>query len=310
MTVTNDPPPSRTQIPNIVDDMGLNPYERALYVHYKRVCGENQGAYCFEATKTTAQKTKMSAGQVSTSRQVLVERGLIIVQEGRPIVVTVVNIWEMNTGFYQLEHRPDVEGWTVEQVKLWLSDIHTVNVNSHNESNLPTRNEHSLTENSGDVHTVNVNSYSERQESHNDNMSSNVHTVKQRSKDSLDRESTNRERVESPAPLTQKQELAKQITETCGYDATDLRNGTRHKLEKARDSLWAKKATPALVKEFGQKYWYLPGPPTPDQLTEDWGRFLIWRGNGTPANKSSPTQLLPPDKAARYQELLQEQPDV
>lgn len=53
------PPPHRTQIPNIVDDLGLDPYERALYVHYKRVCGENQGAYCYEATKTTAQKTKM-----------------------------------------------------------------------------------------------------------------------------------------------------------------------------------------------------------------------------------------------------------
>lgn len=169
--------------------MGLDPYERALYVHYKRVCGENQGAYCFEATKTTAQKVKMSTGQVSEARKQLAEKGLIIVQDGRPVVVTVVNIWDLNTAYYQLEHRPDVEGWTVEQVKLWLGDVHSMNISSHNDSNIVTRSEPNLTEDNGDVHPMNVNSYSERNTIDNKNMSSNVHTVKQRIEDSLKEES-------------------------------------------------------------------------------------------------------------------------
>lgn len=176
----NAPPPHRTQIPNIVDDLGLDPYERALYVHYKRVCGENQGAYCYEATRTTAGKVKMSAAQVSVSRRVLAERGLIIVQaETRPVVVVVVNIWEINTAFYKLEHRPDVDGWSVEQVKIWLcdmsTDVHTMNVTSHNESDTRSYSEHSLTESD-------ARSYSEHQAI---DMSSDVHTVKQRIESSL-----------------------------------------------------------------------------------------------------------------------------
>lgn len=153
------PPPHRTQIPNIVDDLGLDPYERALYVHYKRVCGENQGAYCFEATRTTAGKVKMSTGQVSLARKSLAERGLIIVQaESRPVVVTVVNIWEINTSFYKLEYRPDVTDWTIEQVKIWLhdmsTDVHTVNVSSHNDIDTRSPSEHPPIDMSSDVHTV------------------------------------------------------------------------------------------------------------------------------------------------------------
>jgi hypothetical protein len=169
------PPPNRTQIPNIVDDLGLDPYERALYVHYKRVCGENQGAYCYEATRTTAGKVKMSTGQVSSARKSLTERGLIIVQaETRPVVVTIVNIWEINTAFYKLEYRPDVDTWTIEQVQVWLydmsTDVHTVNVSSHNDSDIRSPDERNLTEYVPDVHCVNI----------GDNMSSDVHTVKQR----------------------------------------------------------------------------------------------------------------------------------
>lgn len=173
--MTNPPPPHRTQIPNIVDDLGLDPYERALYAHYKRVCGENQGAYCYESTRTTAGKVKMSTGQVSMARKSLAERGLVILQaETRPVVVTIVNIWELNTAFYKLEYRPDIDGWSIEQVKIWLcdmsTDVHPVNVSSHNDSDTRSPSERNLTE--GDIRSP-----GERQPI---DMSSNVQDVKQR----------------------------------------------------------------------------------------------------------------------------------
>lgn len=74
--------------------------------------------------------------------------------------------------------------------------------------------------------------------------------------------------------LDDRQELARQLTETCGYDATVLSNGTRQKLEYALDVLQRKKATPELVKKFGEEYWWGKSPPKPDQLTEEWHRFL------------------------------------
>lgn len=206
MTITDKaPPPHRTQIPNIVDDLGLDPYERALYVHYKRVCGENQGAYCFEATKTTAQKVKMSTGQVSEARRNLANRGLIIVQDGRPIVVTVINVWELNTQFYHLEHRPDIDGWTIEQIKLWLcdmsNDVHTVNVTSHNDIDTRSPDERNQTEDKADVHTVNERSYSER---HPDDMSNDVHTVKQRIESMNHTDSSNKRESTRPKSKSQK----------------------------------------------------------------------------------------------------------
>lgn len=99
--------------------------------------------------------------------------------------------------------------------------------------------------------------------------------------DTRSKESINeslKEREESrPPPLDQRQELAKQITVTCGYDPTSVRNGTRQKLEGALDFLSRKRATPEQVKKFGEEYWWGKSPPRPDQLTEEWTRFLQWQ---------------------------------
>lgn len=46
-----------TQIPNIVDDLDLDPYEFRLYMAYKRVAGE--GGSCYMKTSTLLEKTKM-----------------------------------------------------------------------------------------------------------------------------------------------------------------------------------------------------------------------------------------------------------
>lgn len=118
----------RTEIPNIIDDLGLDPHERALYVHYKRACGAGDCEWV-ESVRITAQRTKMSIGQTSQARNRLVERGLIrTIRKGNDgTAVRVVNIWDLNTTFYSQEHKPDIDGWTVQQLKEWCEGVHNMN---------------------------------------------------------------------------------------------------------------------------------------------------------------------------------------
>lgn len=62
---------------NMADD-DLNPYQYRLLGHYRRVCGDN-GA-CWESTRTTATKCKMSTGKVSSTRKELETTGYIHLQ--------------------------------------------------------------------------------------------------------------------------------------------------------------------------------------------------------------------------------------
>lgn len=118
----------RTEIPNIIDDLGLDPHERALYVHYKRACGGNDCEWV-ESIRVTAQRTKMSVGRASEARKSLVERGLIrLISKGNDgTAVRAVNIWDLNTLFYQQEYRPDIDGWKVEQLREWCEGVHIMN---------------------------------------------------------------------------------------------------------------------------------------------------------------------------------------
>jgi hypothetical protein len=118
----------RTEIPNIIDDLGLDPHERALYVHYKRACGSGNCEW-IESVRITAQKTKMSIGQTSQARNRLVERGLICtIRKGNDgTAVRIVNIWDLNTAYYSQEHRPDIDGWTIEQLREWYTGVHNMN---------------------------------------------------------------------------------------------------------------------------------------------------------------------------------------
>lgn len=113
----------RTEIPNIIDDLGLDPYERTLYVHYKRVCGAS-GGQCTEGVRGTAEKTKMSFAKVSSTRQALIDRGLILMQphgEVGGFAVTIVDIWHLNTAYYADKNRPGIDGWTIKQLEEWVS---------------------------------------------------------------------------------------------------------------------------------------------------------------------------------------------
>lgn len=125
----------RTEIPNIIDDLGLDPYQRTLYTHYKRVCGANGGT-CEEGIRKTAERTGMSTAKVSLVRRELATRGLIVEHQQpkqeehiKPqVFITIIDIWELNFFYYSYkEGRPNIAGWTVEQLREWLNSVYVVN---------------------------------------------------------------------------------------------------------------------------------------------------------------------------------------
>jgi Helix-turn-helix domain len=94
----------RTEIPNMIFDIGLTPYEVALYGHFKRVCGAEKGGTCWKSVSTLAKETGMSAGRVSEARAELARRGLIYMRQpkgpGTGVTVTIVDIWPQNMARY------------------------------------------------------------------------------------------------------------------------------------------------------------------------------------------------------------------
>lgn len=94
----------RTEIPNMIFDIGLTPYEVALYCHIKRVCGAEEGGVCWKGVRTLSKETGMSIGRISEARAELARRGLIHVSQpkgpGTSAVVTIVDIWPENMARY------------------------------------------------------------------------------------------------------------------------------------------------------------------------------------------------------------------
>lgn len=81
------------------DDLG--PYEYRLLGHYVRVCGS--GGECWESTRTTAEKTKMSVGMVSKARKELERLGYIKVAENsqhKTMTIIVVDRMAENSSRY------------------------------------------------------------------------------------------------------------------------------------------------------------------------------------------------------------------
>lgn len=120
-------------IPNMATD-DLNPFQLALYVHYKRVAGEN--GQCEEGTRTTAQKTKMSMGKVNTTRRELAALGYIVLTEPatknnpkETITIDIVNRWAENSARYDKKHGAAHEVNTNEGDD--TSTVHVVNSTVH-----------------------------------------------------------------------------------------------------------------------------------------------------------------------------------
>lgn len=99
----------RTEVPNMLDDSTLSPHARALYLHYKRVCGAD-GGVCREGTRTTAQKTRMSTGAVVKAKRELQTNRWVRVEPGDPQkneadTVTIVDVWLANFKKYDAMRR-------------------------------------------------------------------------------------------------------------------------------------------------------------------------------------------------------------
>lgn len=100
----------RTEIPNMYDDAGLDPFAFRLLVHYARV------GSCWQSVRTTADICKMSVGQVVKSRDELAEAGFITVtaNEHGTLTIEIVDRWEEN--FERFSNRSSSERGAVHQV--------------------------------------------------------------------------------------------------------------------------------------------------------------------------------------------------
>lgn len=93
------------QIPNSIDDSDLTVYEFRLYVHLKRVAGDE--GKCYQSTQTLAKSCMMSTAAVSRAKKRLAEKKLIEIamrpgeHGGRDYhEITIVDIWDKNMASY------------------------------------------------------------------------------------------------------------------------------------------------------------------------------------------------------------------
>lgn len=88
--------------------MTLNPYELALYTHYKQTASDN--GYCSKSNKTLAAEAQMSVSKVKDARQSLLEKGFISAVHhpdddgnvNQPPTVKIIDIWQKNHETYSV----------------------------------------------------------------------------------------------------------------------------------------------------------------------------------------------------------------
>jgi predicted transcriptional regulator len=97
-----------TIIPNwILDNLPI--YDAMLYIHIKRIAGEN--GQCWASMRYLAQKMKVSLGQIYKSLQNLTELGLIKFVGTKKVkrrprnVYQIVDIWKLNVDYYNDIHK-------------------------------------------------------------------------------------------------------------------------------------------------------------------------------------------------------------
>lgn len=94
---------------NMSDD-DLDVYEYRLLGHYVRVCNVNGTGQCWESTRTTADKCKMSVGKVSSTRKSLEAKGYLKLlqpdqhSKGDTLMVLVVDRWAENINRYSSQN--------------------------------------------------------------------------------------------------------------------------------------------------------------------------------------------------------------
>jgi hypothetical protein len=102
----------RTEMPNIIFDIQLDPFTIAVYGHLKRVAGDN--GYCWKSYKKIAESCMMSETKVKECMKILSEVNLFL---NSPLVkiqerfksdgskdsnlITIIPIWRLNVEFFR-----------------------------------------------------------------------------------------------------------------------------------------------------------------------------------------------------------------
>jgi len=96
----------RTEIPNIILETELDPYELAFYIHLKRIAGD-RGA-CFASNKLLSEKTKISLRKVIICKKELEKKGLIKIkkrekEDGSPDtnLIQITDLWPRNFEYFK-----------------------------------------------------------------------------------------------------------------------------------------------------------------------------------------------------------------
>jgi len=91
----------RTELPNIIFEYGLDPYEGWLYMCLKKISGDNGG--CFASNKYLSIKAKISERKIRYCKQALVKKGLIKITKRLKAngskntdLVQIIDLWPKN----------------------------------------------------------------------------------------------------------------------------------------------------------------------------------------------------------------------
>ncbi len=101
-----------SRIPHLIDDSELSPYAVRLYLHYKRVTGDDRADRsmmlpCTESANTLADKLHMSKRSVLSARRELLEADLVTTRRvagtagGYGWEVVPTDIWDENVTHYR-----------------------------------------------------------------------------------------------------------------------------------------------------------------------------------------------------------------
>lgn len=278
----------RTEIPNIIDDLGLDPYEGRLYFHYKRVCGAIGGT-CTQSTRTIAETTKMSPAKISLARRTLADKGLIEWWKvGQYVHVKIVDVWELNFAYFSVKDRPSIDGWTIQKLSRWIESVY--HINTYGKVNL----DKCLP----DKQTVpDINTLGEK---------CLPHKTKKEQKNKNNQEERTR-----PGPI------AVAISEVCELELELLDSGLQKEYTSALKFFVDRQTPPNLILEFrgwwDQYDWrgQQGASPSLKQFREKWRSFEKWvetgrpkRIEGTTPKPTPPTK--PPVNTEQYERLRAE----
>ena len=93
-----------TMIPHLVDDSGLSAVAIRLYLHLKRVAGED--GICWQSQIQLAEACRLNHHTIITAKRALEGAGLIRIEKqmlnGHPIhVIVILDVWAANFEFYR-----------------------------------------------------------------------------------------------------------------------------------------------------------------------------------------------------------------